>query len=123
MKAMHADIALCCLSLCLKHDRVRQRDIYDFGAASRSLELYKNLPSRVRQLVAEASFGKFIWTLSLVRVDHAVLVALAERWLDTTNTFHLPPGEMAVTPANFVAIIGLRVRGEPIPFDSGIHND
>ncbi|KAI8568397.1 hypothetical protein RHMOL_Rhmol02G0195800 [Rhododendron molle] len=39
------------------------------------------------------------------------------------STFHLPPGEMTVTPADFVAITGLRVGGEPIPFDSGIQND
>ncbi|KAI8559954.1 hypothetical protein RHMOL_Rhmol04G0216800 [Rhododendron molle] len=30
---------------------------------------------------------------------------------------------MTVTLADFVAITGLRVRGEPIPFDSGIQND
>ncbi|KAI8572108.1 hypothetical protein RHMOL_Rhmol01G0172800 [Rhododendron molle] len=65
---------------------MRQRDVRGFGGACRSLELYEDLPSRVRQLVDEASFGEFIQTLSPVRNDHAVLVALAERWRDTTNT-------------------------------------
>ncbi|KAI8551022.1 hypothetical protein RHMOL_Rhmol06G0152500 [Rhododendron molle] len=58
--------------------------------------------------------------------DRGISVALearAERWRDTTNTFHLPLGEMTVTPADFAAITGLRVGGEPIPFDSGIQND
>ncbi|XP_058219438.1 protein MAINTENANCE OF MERISTEMS-like [Rhododendron vialii] len=71
----------------------------------------------------EAGFREFIQTLTPVRNDHAVLVALADRWRDTTNNFHLPPGEMTVTPADFATIIGLRIGGEPIPFDSGIHED
>lgn len=71
----------------------------------------------------EVGFGEFIRTLSPVRNDHAVLVALAERWKDTTNTFRLPPGEMMVTPTDFTAVTDLRVGGEPIPFDKGIHED
>ncbi|KAI8547640.1 hypothetical protein RHMOL_Rhmol07G0211200 [Rhododendron molle] len=30
---------------------------------------------------------------------------------------------MTVTPLDFATLTGLRVRGEPIPFDSGIHRD
>ncbi|KAI8529894.1 hypothetical protein RHMOL_Rhmol11G0010200 [Rhododendron molle] len=30
---------------------------------------------------------------------------------------------MTVTPVDFATITGLKVGGEPIPFDSGIHND
>ncbi|KAI8571967.1 hypothetical protein RHMOL_Rhmol01G0162100 [Rhododendron molle] len=106
-----------------KQERSRQRDIRGFGGACRSLELYEALPPKVRQLVDAAGFGEFIRTLTPGRNDHAVVVALAERWRDTTNTFHLPPGEMTVMPTDFVVITGLRVGGEPIPFDSDIHND
>jgi hypothetical protein len=109
--------------LCLKQERVAQRDIRGFGGACSSLALYKSLPERVRQLVDEAGFGEFVRTLTRARNDHAIVVALAERWRDTTNTFHLPPGEMTVTPTDFAAITGLRVGGEPIPLDSGIHSD
>lgn len=70
-----------------------------------------------------AGFGLFIPTLIAVNRDHAVLTALAERWWDTSNNFHFPIGEMTVTPLDFMAITGLRVGGEPIPFDSGIHRD
>ncbi|KAI8524807.1 hypothetical protein RHMOL_Rhmol13G0178500 [Rhododendron molle] len=84
----------------------------------------------VRGLTAEGEriggcsrFGEFIRNLTPSKNDHAVLVALAERWRDTTNTFHLPLEEMTVTPTNFATITGLRVEGEPIPFDSGIQND
>ncbi|KAI8560122.1 hypothetical protein RHMOL_Rhmol04G0231400 [Rhododendron molle] len=88
-----------------------------------SLVLYEGLPQRVRELVDATGFEEFIRTLTRSRIDHAVLVALAERWRDTTNTFHLPIGEITVTPADVVAITGLRVGGEPIPFDSGIQDD
>ncbi|KAI8537838.1 hypothetical protein RHMOL_Rhmol09G0055200 [Rhododendron molle] len=100
-----------------------QRDIRGFGGACRSLALYEALPQRVRELMDAAGFGEFIRTLTRSMIDHAVLVALAERWRDTTNTLHLPPGEMTVTPADFAAITGLRVGGEPIPFDSSIQDD
>ncbi|KAI8568369.1 hypothetical protein RHMOL_Rhmol02G0193100 [Rhododendron molle] len=101
-----------------------QRDIRGFGGPCSSLVLYIGLPPRVRELVDAAGFREFIQTLTVpVRNDHAVLVALAERWRDTSNTFHLPLGEMTVTPSDFAAITGLRVGGEPIPFDSGIHAD
>ncbi|KAI8538396.1 hypothetical protein RHMOL_Rhmol09G0099800 [Rhododendron molle] len=101
-----------------------QRDIRGFGGPCSSLALYIGLPARVRELVDVAGFREFIQTLTVpVRNDHAVLVALAERWRDTSNTFHLPPGEMTRTPSDFAAITGLRVGGEPIPFDSGIHAD
>ncbi|KAI8524802.1 hypothetical protein RHMOL_Rhmol13G0178000 [Rhododendron molle] len=100
-----------------------QRDIRGFGGACKSLTLYEGLPQRVRDLVDAAGFGEFIRTLTRSRIDHAVLVALAERWRDTTNTLHLPPGEMTVTPTDFAAITGLRVGGEPIPFDSSIQDD
>ncbi|KAI8571928.1 hypothetical protein RHMOL_Rhmol01G0158800 [Rhododendron molle] len=59
--------------------RARQRDIRDFGGVSSSLELYESLPSSVKKLVDEAKFGEFIRTISPVRNDHAILVALAER--------------------------------------------
>ncbi|KAI8574623.1 hypothetical protein RHMOL_Rhmol01G0368500 [Rhododendron molle] len=100
------------------------RDSRSFGGPCSSLALYIGLPQRVRDLVDAASFREFIQTLTTpVRNEHAVLVALTERWRDTTNTFHLPPGEMTVTPTDFAAITGLRVRGDPIPFDSGIQED
>ncbi|KAI8524813.1 hypothetical protein RHMOL_Rhmol13G0179100 [Rhododendron molle] len=72
----------------------KQRDIRGFGGPCSSLALYRGLPPRVRELVDAAGFREFIQTLTVpVRNDHAVLVALAERWRDTSNTFHLPPGE------------------------------
>ncbi|KAI8538178.1 hypothetical protein RHMOL_Rhmol09G0081900 [Rhododendron molle] len=93
------------------------------GGPAYSLELYNSLPERVRDLVDAVGFGPFIQTLTAVKSDHALLTALAERWWDTSNSFHFPLGKMTVTPTDFVAITGLRVGGDPIPFDSGIHGD
>lgn len=51
-----------------------------------------------------------------------MFTALAERWWDTTNTFHLPRlGEVTLTPADLTGLTGLRVGGTPIPWDFGIH--
>ncbi|KAI8568017.1 hypothetical protein RHMOL_Rhmol02G0165900 [Rhododendron molle] len=61
--------------------------------------------------------------MMVVRVDRAVLTALTERWWDTTNTFHFRFREMTVTLIDFTAITGLRVGGEPIPYDSSIELD
>jgi hypothetical protein len=77
----------------------------------------------VRELVDAAGFGLFIPTLTAGRSEHAAVTALAERWWDTSNSFHFPIGEMTVTPTDFSALTGLRVGGDPIPFDSGIHED
>ncbi|XP_058211681.1 protein MAIN-LIKE 1-like [Rhododendron vialii] len=104
-------------------ERMRQKDIRGFGGVCSSLALYQSLSARVRQLIDKAGFSEFIQTLTPARNDHAILVVLAERWRDTTNTFHLPIGEMTVTPADFAAITDLRVGGEPIPFNSGIQED
>ncbi|KAI8563687.1 hypothetical protein RHMOL_Rhmol03G0128700 [Rhododendron molle] len=88
-----------------------------------SLELYRAFLKWVRALVDAAGFHLFIPILTVVKNDHALLTALAERWHDTSNTFHFPIGEMTMTPVDFAALTGLRVRGEPIPFDLGIHRD
>ncbi|KAI8568944.1 hypothetical protein RHMOL_Rhmol02G0239900 [Rhododendron molle] len=58
---------------------VEQRDIRGYGGPCNSLALYEGLPPNVRQLVDAAGFGEYIRTLSPVRNDHAVLMALAER--------------------------------------------
>ena len=44
-----------------------------------------------------------------------MLLALSERFWDTTCTFHFPGiGEVMLTPYNFFVIIGLRLGGERI---------
>ena len=68
----------------------------------------------------QSGFQHFIPTLAETHNDHAQLVALAERWWDTTNTFHLPFGEATLTPLDFAAITGIRVGGDPLPLDDDL---
>lgn len=97
--------------------------MYGHKGSAKSLAYFKALLERVRVLVEEAGFGPFIQLLMTVRVDHAVLTTLTKRWWDTTNTFHFWFREMIVKPLDFAAITGLRVGGEPIPYDMGLMND
>ncbi|KAH7864252.1 hypothetical protein Vadar_027471 [Vaccinium darrowii] len=100
-----------------------QRSLGGYGGSAHSLEYYRALPSRVRALVDASGFTTFIRLLTVTRTDRKLIRALVERWWDTTNTFHFRFGEMTITPLDFAAITGLRVGGEPIPFDSELYLD
>ena len=50
------------------------------------------------------------------------MCTLVERWMDTTHTFHLPFGEMTITPLDFAAIIRLSFSGKPVSFSSEAYN-
>lgn len=57
------------------------------------------------------------------RSAHVVLAqTLAERWWDTTHTFHIAGQEMTITPHDFHHMIGLRFDGVLISLEdeSGI---
>ncbi|KAI8550827.1 hypothetical protein RHMOL_Rhmol06G0137800 [Rhododendron molle] len=69
-------------------------------------------------MVREVGFREFVGVLTRASNDCQVVRALAERWWDTTNSFHFSFGETTVTPLDFSAITGLRVGGVPIPFDA-----
>ncbi|VVA37994.1 PREDICTED: MAINTENANCE OF MERISTEMS, partial [Prunus dulcis] len=56
--------------------------------------------------------------------DRPLLVALAERWWDTTHTFPFDEvGEMTMTPTDFAAITGLRVGGKRLTYDLDIYRN
>ncbi|XP_028125125.1 protein MAINTENANCE OF MERISTEMS-like [Camellia sinensis] len=76
------------------------------------------LPDAVRHIVDQASFGVFCMGLSRLTASRPLLGALVERWWDTTDFFHLSAaGEMTMTPFDFSMLTGIRVEGDPIPFD------
>ncbi|CAB4308832.1 unnamed protein product [Prunus armeniaca] len=70
------------------------------------------------------SQGQRSWLLPFVSIlrhgkkrDKPLLVALVERWWDTTHTFHFDKvGEMTMTSTNFAAIRGLRVGGKRLKY-------
>ncbi|KAI8551106.1 hypothetical protein RHMOL_Rhmol06G0159300 [Rhododendron molle] len=89
-----------------------------YGGSAAVPTFWERLPGAVQGIVRQAGFGEFVGVLARgVCNDRPVVRALAERWWDTTNTFHFSFGELTVTPLDFAAITGLRVGGDPIPFD------
>ena len=72
----------------------------------------------MKRMVAGLGFDGIIASLTYgsYTSSQAAMCALIERWMDTTHTFHLPFGEMIVTPLDFAAITGLSFSGEPVPF-------
>ena len=46
---------------------------------------------------------------------------MAERFWDTTNTFHLHFGEMNITSFDFVVLAGLIFLGEPLVYHEDFH--
>ena len=67
----------------------------------------------------QAGFGTFCRGLSQLTACRPLLAALAERWWDTTDSFHLSAaGDMTMTPYDFSVLTGIGVGGDPIPFDT-----
>lgn len=52
--------------------------------------------------------------LDKMRIDHALLTALVERWRPETNTFHFRGGEATITLEDVAYIYGLPVDGVPV---------
>ncbi|XP_058195415.1 uncharacterized protein LOC131311843 [Rhododendron vialii] len=109
------------------HFSVKNREVKEyvrgFGGSGKVKQWYGTLPQRAKELVDATGFGGFVQLLGETSNDRLQLTALAERWWDTTNTLHLPFGEATLTPLDFAAITGIRVGGNPIPFDMGLYKN
>ena len=80
---------------------------------------WATLSPSIRNIINEAGFGTFFEALLSHETheykDLQLLLTLAERFWDTTCTFHfLGIGEVMLTPYDFSIIIGLRLGGERI---------
>ncbi|XP_058210681.1 protein MAIN-LIKE 2-like [Rhododendron vialii] len=93
------------------------------GGSGQVKKYYEALPAGAKELVQGSGFGEFVQLVGETSNDRVQLTALTERWWDTTNTFHFPFGEATMTPMDFVAITGIRVGGNPIPFDMKLYKD
>ncbi|KAL2340229.1 hypothetical protein Fmac_008169 [Flemingia macrophylla] len=51
---------------------------------------------------------------TILKVDHALVTALVERWRPETHIFHFPTGECTITLEDVALQLGLRVDGLPV---------
>ncbi|XP_042510740.1 uncharacterized protein LOC122086086 isoform X2 [Macadamia integrifolia] len=84
-----------------------------YGSCKLVKEWYDSLCGAVKKRIRDAGFEDFA-QLATRSSDHTLLQALVERWWPTTHTFHLPFGEMSITPMCFYMFTGLGFGGKPI---------
>lgn len=71
------------------------------------------LDERVRHYVITAGlYG--VSRIGSIRIDHALVTALVERWRQETHSFHLPVGEATITLQDVAVLLGLRIDGRPV---------
>ncbi|KAF6160858.1 hypothetical protein GIB67_041912 [Kingdonia uniflora] len=59
-----------------------------------------------------------VFDCKIGNVDNQVIFAIIERWWPTTYTFHLPCGELGITPRDFTVLTGIGIgTREPMEFD------
>ena len=80
---------------------------------------WASLSPSIKNIINEASFDTFFEALLNHETheykDLQLLLALAERFWDTTCTFHFPTiGEVMLTPYDFFVITGLKLDGKRI---------
>ncbi|RWR76270.1 protein MAIN-LIKE 1-like protein [Cinnamomum micranthum f. kanehirae] len=65
------------------------------------------------QWVAEAGLY-LLAQMRWMRIDHALIIGMIERWRPEMNTFHISSGEAAITLEEVAYINGLPIDGPPV---------
>ena len=92
------------------------------GSTSRVLVWYNILTEETRGHIQATGFEPIICLMPKRSASAVLAQTLAERWWDTTHTFHIAGREMTITPHEFHCMIGLRFDGVLISLEdeSGI---
>jgi len=76
---------------------------------------WRAAPDAVREFLLATPFGLFMSIIpEHVQRSQRLIAALAERWFDTTHTFHWSWGEMTMTPLDVFVLTGIPAGGRPI---------
>ena len=63
--------------------------------------------------ITEAAF-EGLFKVPNLKVDHALITSLVERWHLETHTFHLSHGEMGITLQDIDVMLGVPIDGLPV---------
>ena len=81
---------------------------------------YTELAPQVREIVDGCIFKQLLENITMREVENGLIQSMAERWWDTTHTFHFGDiREITMTPTDFAAIAGLPVHGNSIRQNNG----
>lgn len=78
--------------------------------------MWGRLCKKAKVKVKDMGFEPFL-SIPLLKVDKALLMALAERWSPITHTFHLPMGEIGLPSVDFYMMTHLPMGGYPPPYE------
>lgn len=81
------------------------------------MRLVRDLSYAQRGHIGLCGFG-FLLQMPDIHVNHGMLTALLERFHYEYNTFHLPVGEMTITPENIYTILRISFAGDKVDYDS-----
>lgn len=98
---------------------VAKQDAKCCGNATKAVELYGKLLDFVKAMLDDSTVRYFIPVVLACTSQKLFIVrGLFEFFWDTTNTFHLPWGEMTMTPLDFSILMGLSFGGVDLPYTS-----
>ena len=72
-----------------------------------------NISPHVISHIRDAGFEGVIHC-GYIKLDHALITALVERWRPETHTFHFPTGEATITLQDIEVLWSLSVQGAPV---------
>ncbi|KAL9227293.1 hypothetical protein vseg_002999 [Gypsophila vaccaria] len=96
-----------------------------YGSLTQVMESLSLLSEGARSIILGGALGPVVASWGRVaqlhaKVDKVLISGFLERFWDTTNSFHMPFGEVGITMTDFVMISGLPCSGHAIEFDEDL---